>query len=287
LFALVNAKFIVESEAERSISLRRILVGGAMVLRNPVTLLRGAGIGVFVGAVPGIGSSIANLISYGETRRNSGDAESFGKGNVKGVIAAESANSSSEGGSMATMLALGIPGGGATAILLAAFAMHNVIGGPRFMEESRDVVYAIILSNFAQAAILVVVGTIFVYGASTIVRLPLRYLIPSVLVVSTMGAFAIEGSIAGPITLFVFAVLGWLLSRYGFPVAAVVVGLLLGRLIETEMLRAWQLAGGDPWYVLNYPWAMGIIGLMVVSLALSVRRDVRRRRTVRLTASPG
>jgi putative tricarboxylic transport membrane protein len=108
-----------------------------------------------------------------------------------------------------------------------------------------------------------------------------------VLVVSTMGAFAIEGSIAGPITLFVFAVLGWLLSRYGFPVAAVVVGLLLGRLIETEMLRAWQLAGGDWWYVTNYPWAMGIIALMLVSLGLSVRRDVRRRRMVTAAASPG
>jgi len=287
LFALVNAKFIVESKEARRISLRRILAGGAMVLRHPVTLLRGAGIGVFVGAVPGIGSSIANLLSYGETKRSAADPENFGKGEVRGVIAAESANSSSEGGSMATMLALGIPGGGATAILLAAFAMHNIVGGPRFMEQSRDVVYAIILSNFAQAAVLVVVGTIFVYGASTIVRLPLRYLIPSVLVVSTMGAFAIEGSIAGPITLFAFAVLGWLLSRYGFPVAAVVVGLLLGRLIETEMLRAWQLAGGDPWYVLNYPWAMAIVALMVVSLSFSLRRDFRRRRALRSAASPG
>ncbi|WP_368416913.1 tripartite tricarboxylate transporter permease [Falsiroseomonas sp.] len=285
LFALVNARFIVQAEADRSISLRRILAGGAMVLRNPVTMLRGTAIGVFVGAVPGIGSSIANLLSYGETRRNAADGDTFGKGNVKGVIAAESANSSSEGGSMATMLALGIPGGGATAILLAAFAMHNVIGGPRFMEESRDVVYAIILSNFAQAAVLVVVGTLFVYGASTIVRLPLRYLIPSVLVVSTMGAFAMEGSIAGPLTLYVFAVLGWLLSRYGFPVAAVVVGLLLGRLIETEMLRAWQLAGGDPWYVLNYPWAMGIVAVMLVSLGFSLRRDLRKRSAARSTAA--
>ncbi len=287
LFALVNAKFIVAAESERTISLRRILAGGGMVLRNPVTLLRGSAIGVFVGAVPGIGSSIANLISYGETRRNAKDSESFGKGNVKGVIAAESANSSSEGGSMATMLALGIPGGGATAILLAAFAMHNVVGGPRFMEQSRDVVYAIILSNFAQALVLLVIGTGFVFVASTIVRLPLRYLIPSVLVVSTMGAFAIEGSIAGPITLFAFAVLGWLMSRYGFPVAAVVVGLLLGRLIETELLRAWQLAGGDALYILQHPVALGILGLMVVSLALSVRRDIRRRRALRAAASPG
>ena len=286
LFALVNAKFIVESEADRSISLRRILAGGALVLQNLLTLLRGAGIGVLVGAVPGIGSSIANLLSYGQARRTASGGETFGKGNPKGVIAAESANSSSEGGSMATMLALGIPGGGATAILLAAFATHNVVGGPRFMEQSRDIVYAIILSNFAQAIILVVVGTIFVYAASTVVRLPLRYLIPSLLVMSTMGAFAMEGSIAGPITLYVFAVLGWLLSRYGFPVPAVVVGLLLGRLIETEMLRAWQLAGGDPLEILKHPWALAIVGLMLLSLLLSLRRSLRQRRGVS-PASPG
>ncbi len=282
LFGLVNAKFIVEAEEHRTISLRRILDGGVMVLRHPVTLLRGTAIGIFVGAVPGIGSSIANLISYGETRRASKDPASFGKGNPEGVIAAESANSSSEGGSMATMLALGIPGGGATAILLAAFAMHNVIGGPRFMEQNRDIVYAIILSNFAQAFVLLVVGGAFVFVASTIVRLPLRYLIPSVLVMSTMGAFAIEGSIAGPLTLLIFAVLGWLMSRYGFPVAAIVVGLLLGKLIETEMLRAWQLAGGDAMRIFDYPVAVGIIVLMLVSLGLSVRRDMRRRAALKL-----
>ncbi|MDO9499990.1 tripartite tricarboxylate transporter permease [Falsiroseomonas sp.] len=277
LFALVNAKFIVENKENRTISLRRILAGGRLVLGSPGTLLRGSAIGVFVGAVPGVGSSIANLISYGETRRSSPDPESYGTGNPRGVIAAESANSSSEGGSMATMLALGIPGGGATAILLAAFAMHNVIGGPRFMEQNRDIVYAIILSNFAQALVLLVIGAGFVFVASTIVRLPLRYLIPTVLVMSTMGAFAIEGSIAGPLTLLAFAVLGWLMSRYGFPVAAIVVGLLLGKLIETEMLRAYQLAGGDAVRVLDYPVAVGIILLMIVSLALSLRRDLRRR----------
>jgi putative tricarboxylic transport membrane protein len=286
LFMLVNAKFIVEREADREISLRRILAGLAMVVKHPVTLARGSVIGALVGAVPGVGASIANLISYAETRRSAPDRESFGQGNPNGVIAAESANSSSEGGSMATMLALGIPGGGATAILLAAFAMHNVIGGPRFMEESRDVVYAIILSNFAQALILLGVGIGFVFVASSVVRLPLRYLIPCVLVISTMGAFAIEGSSAGPITLFAFAVLGWLMARYGFPVAAVVVGLLLGRLIETEMLRAWQLAGGDPMEILNHPAALAIILLMVASLGISAWREARKRRAAKGPTAP-
>jgi len=286
LFALVNTKFIVEAEADRKISLPRILAGLALTVKHPITLLRGSVIGALIGAVPGIGASIANLISYAETRRTAPDRESFGQGNPNGVIAAESANSSSEGGSMATMLALGIPGGGATAILLAAFAMHNVVGGPRFMEESRDVVYAIILSNFAQAVILVGVGTLFVFFASSVVRLPLRYLIPCVLVVSTMGAFAIEGSSAGPITLFAFAVLGWLMARFGFPVAAVVVGLLLGRLIETELLRAWQIAGGDPLEILNHPAAVAIIGLMLASLGVSAWREARKRRAQSAAIAP-
>jgi putative tricarboxylic transport membrane protein len=277
LFGLVNANFIVEKESDRRISLRRILQGGATVLQHPGTVLRGSMIGAFIGAIPGVGSSIANLISYAETRRASPEPESFGTGNSQGVIASESANSSSEGGAMATMLALGIPGGGATAILLAAFAMHNVVGGPRFMDQNRDVVYAIIMANFAQALVLVVVGTAFVFVASSIVRLPLRFLIPCVLVMATMGAFAIEGSSAGPITLYAFAVLGWLMSRQGYPVAAVVVGLLLGRLIETELLRAHQLAGGDMLYILEHPAALAIFALMFLSLGLSLWKGRRRR----------
>lgn len=286
LFGLVNTTFLVEAEEDRKISLRRIVAGGLMTLRYPRTLVRGSMIGVFIGAAPGVGSSIANLLSYAETRRSAADRESFGKGNPEGVIASESANSSSEGGSMATMLALGLPGGGATAILLAAFAMHNVVGGPRFMDQNRDIVYAIILSNFAQAVLLLFVGTAFVFAASSIVRLPLRFLIPCVLVMATMGSFAMEGSIAGPMTLFVFAVLGWLMSSAGYPVAAVVVGLLLGRLIETELLRAWQLAGGDAAEILNHPWAIVILVLMFASLGFSMWQDRRRARTGDLTA-PG
>src|SRR3546814_6507939 len=97
------------------------------------------------------------------------------------------------------MLALGIPGGGATAILLAAFAMHNIVGGPSFIANNKDIVYAIIFSNFAQAVLLLFVGLGFCYLASSIVRVPLRFLIPAVLVVSTFGSYAIQGSLSGQI----------------------------------------------------------------------------------------
>src|SRR5690606_16167072 len=114
-------------------------------------ITRGGLLGTLIGAVPGIGSSVANLVSYGTAKRRSKNPETFGKGNPRGVVASESANSSSEGGSMVSLFALGIPGGSGTAVLLAAFSIHNVTGGPRFMAEQADVIYAIILANIGQA----------------------------------------------------------------------------------------------------------------------------------------
>ncbi|WP_322895501.1 MULTISPECIES: tripartite tricarboxylate transporter permease [unclassified Yoonia] len=280
LIALVNTTYIISDESARKISFSKTLAGLRLALQYPKIILRGSAIGVIIGSIPGVGSSISNLLSYSETRRNSDDPDSFGQGNPQGVIAAEAANSSSEGGAMGTMLALGIPGGGATAILLAAFAMHNIVGGPSFIANNKDIVYALIFSNFAQAILLLFVGLGFVYFASYIVRVPLRFLIPSVLVVSNFGAYAIEGSAAGPITLWIFAILGWAMARYGYPVAAAVVGLLLGSLLESNLLRTYQISGGDYLtYAAERPAALVVFGLMILSIALqsiSKRRRARK-----------
>jgi putative tricarboxylic transport membrane protein len=278
LLNLINTHYLIEDEADRKISFARILDGVKLAFTYPTIIFRGATIGVIVGAIPGVGSSISNLISYSETKRNAPDGDTFGQGNPKGVIAAEAANSSSEGGAMATMLALGIPGGGATAILLAAFAMHNIVGGPSFIANNKDVVYAIIFSNFAQAILLLFVGLGFVYLASAVVRVPLRFLIPSVLVVSTFGSYAIEGALSGPITLVVFAVIGWAMVRYQYPVAAVVVGLLLGSLLEQNLIRTWQISRGDLGYLVERPGAVLIFALMFLSIGLTAFSRWRRRR---------
>lgn len=283
LLNLVNTTYLIEDEGSRRISFGKILGGIRLALSYPTIIARGAGIGVIIGSIPGVGSSISNLISYSETRRNAPDSDSFGKGNPKGVIAAEAANSSSEGGAMATMLALGIPGGGATAILLAAFAMHNIIGGPQFIAQNKDVVYAIIFSNFAQAVLLLFVGLAFVYAAAWVVRVPLRFLIPCVLVVSTFGSYAISGSLSGPITLFVFAILGWAMVRYDYPVAATVVGLLLGGLLEDNVLRTWQISRGSIDYLFERPGAIGIFAVMILSIALTAWSRRRRAKA----AKPG
>ncbi|MBC7282381.1 tripartite tricarboxylate transporter permease [Hoeflea sp.] len=280
LLNLINTTYLIENEDDRKISFARILEGVRLAFKYPTIIFRGATIGVIIGAIPGVGSSISNLISYSETKRNASDGDTFGSGNPKGVIAAESANSSSEGGAMATMLALGIPGGGATAILLAAFAMHNIIGGPQFIAQNRDIVYAIIFSNFAQAILLLFVGLGFVYLAASIVRVPLRFLIPSVLVVSTFGSYAILGSLAGPITLFIFAILGWAMVRYDYPVAATVVGLLLGSLLEQNIIRTWQISRGELGYLLERPGAILILVVMIASVGMTAISKYRRKKAL-------
>ncbi|NNU80169.1 tripartite tricarboxylate transporter permease [Halovulum dunhuangense] len=283
LIGLINTTYLIEDESARKISFGKIIGGVKLALSYPTIIARGSAIGTIIGSIPGVGSSISNLLSYSETKRNAPDGDTFGQGNPKGVIAAEAANSSSEGGAMATMLALGIPGGGATAILLAAFAMHNIVGGPSFIANNKDIVYAVIFSNFAQAILLLFVGLGFVYVAGYVVRVPLRFLIPSVLVVSTFGAYAIEGSSSGPITLWIFAVLGWAMVRYGYPPAAAVVGLLLGSLLEGNLLRTNQISGGDfIGYAMERPVAVGVFALMLVSIALSAWSKRKRARAVKL-----
>lgn len=189
---------------------------------------------------------------------------------------------------MTTLLALGIPGGGGTAMLLSAFAMHNIVGGPRFIAEQRDLVYAIIFGNLVQALVLLVIGIPFVYAASRVVRVPMRFLIPSVMAMATFGAYAITGNMSGPITLFLFAILGWLMTQFGYPVTAAVIGLMLGKMVESELMRSYQLSGGDPAFLLERPIALVFALLLIASLAVpAIRRHLARRRSEREHARRG
>lgn len=285
LFRLIGQRYIVADKEKRQISFRQILAGVRATFRYPGVVIRGSLIGVLVGAIPGIGASVANLISYSATKRRSKTPEAFGKGEPAGVVAAESANSSSEGGSMATLLALGLPGGAATAVMLSAFEMHNITGGSRFMAENMDIVYSIILGNFAQVVLLFVIGLGFVFVASSVVRVPLNYLIPTVFVLAILGAFSLTGNMVGPITVFIFALLGWLMRRYEYPVAAMVIGLLLGKMAEGELIRSYQISGGEVSFLLQRPIALVLLALLLLSIFLPVIKGHRQKRAAALAAA--
>ncbi|EIM76074.1 hypothetical protein A33O_06417 [Nitratireductor aquibiodomus RA22] len=281
LLRLRGSSYLVQDEAQRDISFGRILRGVGETFRYPGALIRGSFIGAVIGAIPGVGSSVANLVSYGEAKRTSRTPETFGKGAPEGVIAAESANSSSEGGSMTALLALGIPGGAATAVLLAAFSFHNIIGGPSFIRNQTDVVYSIILGNLGQVVLLAVIGLVMLRVLGMVVRVPLAYLVPSVLAMCAWGGYGITGTIAGPLTVAAFAALGWLMRRNDYPVAATVIGLLLGRMMEGELVRTLQISNGQPLnYLLERPMALGLFVFMVIVLVGAPLLKTLRQRKV-------
>ena len=266
LFALVNKTYLVEDSNLRTVSIRRIMGGFRYALTRPLIMLRGSVIGVMVGAVPGVGSSIANLLSYMSTKNASDDPDSFGTGNPDGVIASESANSTSEAGSLATLLALGIPGGAATAVMLAAFAMHNITGGPQFIREDTDIVYAIILANFGQALLLMPLGLLVIPLLANVIKVPMSYLVPSVLAVSVFGAFGLTGDLSGPLTVMVFSVIGYAFKRLDYSVPAAVIGILLGGLAEELFIYTYQISGGQVGYILERPVSLIMVVLLFLSL---------------------
>ena len=266
LFKLVKSEFLVEDESMRKVRISYILRGFKKAFSYPIILIRGSLIGVIIGAVPGVGSSVSNLLSYIETKRRDKDPDSYGKGNPKGVVASESANSTSEAGSMATLLALGIPGGGATAVMLAAFAMHNITGGPQFIREQMDIVYAIIFANFAQAFLLIILGLLLIPILASIIKVKMIYLVPSVLVLATAGAFGLIGNMSGPATVLVFALIGWVFRRYNFSVSAAVIGMLLGKMAESSLVQTLQISGGNFIYIMERPITLIILALLIFSL---------------------
>lgn len=266
LFRLVKTDYLVEDTAARKVSVGQILSGFRSALTHPWIVLRGSFIGVFVGSIPGVGSSVANLLSYMVTKRKDKDPDSFGKGNPTGVVASEAANSTSEAGSMATLLALGIPGGGATAVMLAAFAMHNITGGPQFIREQTDIVYAIIIANFGQAFLLIGLGLLLIPLLANVIKVPMSYLVPSVLSMAVFGSFGLTGDLSGPVTVLVFSLVGWVFKRFGYSVPAAVIGILLGGMAEDSVIYSYQISGGQWSYLLERPMALAILALLAVSL---------------------
>lgn len=267
LFNLAGTSYLVERSDLRTVSIREMARGLAMAVRHPIVILRGLLIGATVGGLPGVGAAVCNLVSYAETRRGDKHPESFGKGNPKGVIAAEAGNASSEAGSMATLLALGIPGGASSAVMLAALSLHDITSGPQFLDSSKDVVYAIILNNFVQGAIMLVLGLGLIGLMANVIRIPVRVLIPVILVLATFGSYGLSGNIAGPLTMVVFGLLGWLMQRHEYSVPACVVGLILGGKVEANLLQTYQISGGwQPGYFAGRPIALVLFVLLCLSL---------------------
>ena len=273
LFALAGESFVVNDELLRRPNFRKQLSGIVGAAQNKMLLLRSTIIGVLIGALPAAGSSVASLISW-HNAKQSVKGNRIGQGDPRGVVASEAANNASEMGSTAVMLALGIPGGGATAIMLGAFLIHGLTPGPRLLSDHLYLGYAMFLAEFAQIALLPVAGILVISLSTWILKLPNQLLVPVVMVLTFWGVFTTRETFFDVGLLVGFGILAYVLQRYGYPPIALLLGVILSDILEPELIRA--IATYDavnlPYQIVASPIALALLILTVVSLIYSYRR---------------
>lgn len=254
------------------------LRGVTTTLRHPVAVLRATGIGLFLGVIPGVGTSIANFVSYGLAKRSSKKPERFGKGAHEGVIASEACDNAVTSATLVPTLTLGIPGSATMAVVLAAFYLQGVQPGPRVLATNTAEVYAVVLALLVASLLILPLGIILSAPLTQISRVPVSYLVPGVLLVSLAGAFATRFSLFDVGLTLVFGGVAYVMRLHGYPVIPLVLGLILGPLAEEYFLRGLALGNDDLGYffgstVVQVLWA--VLLAMVVYLVVSARRQKR------------
>ena len=217
-----------ELQGDRREGILAVFVHWGLFLRSSV-------IGTVVGLVPGLGGTVAGFVAYGEARRRAGPEARFGDGDVRGVLAPEAANDAKDGGSLLTALAFGIPASAGTALLLSALQVHGVEPGVGLMRDQLDLVFVLIWSLFLSNWITSLVGLSFVSVLARIMIVRTALLVPPVLVLATVGAFAYRGRFTDVWVAFGVGILGIFMKRYGWPRIAFVIALILGPLFELNL----------------------------------------------------
>lgn len=202
-------------------------------------------VGLVIGFLPGMGGSLANQVAYVAVQKTSKYPEKFGTGIMDGIVASETSNNASIGGAMIPLLALGIPGDGPTAMLLGAFTIHGLVAGPLLFRTSGDLVNLIFAAMLVCSVIMIIVKFYGIRIFSKIIEVPREILYPVVLAICVVASFAENRQMFDVWLLLVFGILGFIMSKFGLPHACIVMGLVLGANVETNLRRALQLSQGS------------------------------------------
>jgi putative tricarboxylic transport membrane protein len=236
----------------------------------------GCGIGTFEGVTPGAGGTIAAFMAYNETRRWSKNPDAFGKGAPEGVAAPESANNVVTATALVPLLSLGIPGSNSAAILLGGFLVHGLTPGPMLFERAPDVVWGLygglLIANIA----MLLLGLVILTPALWLVNRPKPFLVAAILALIVSGVFAIEQSLFDVGLVLVVGVVGYFLRWAGVPVLPLVLGVVLGFMLESNYRRSLVLSGGDHAVFIEDPVALGLLTAAVLLTGFSLWREFRR-----------
>jgi putative tricarboxylic transport membrane protein len=283
LFALGEVfKTILEKESvDGSIAkVERILPTKKDLKDSSGPIVRGSLLGFFIGILPGAGATLASFFSYIMEKKISKNPDKFGKGAIEGVAAPEAANNGASGGAMIPLLTLGIPGSGTTAILMGALIMYNIQPGPLFFTDHPQVAWGLIASMFIGNVMLLILNLPLVKIFAKIIETPTKYLLPIIVAISIFGVYAVQFTVFDLLLLIGCGVVGYFLTKHDYPVAPLVLGLVLGPMIENNMRRALTTSNGDFIIFLEKPISLIFLVIALLWMTIPILLKMRGRNVV-------
>ena len=280
----VKAKKALSEDGSSAVRVEH-LAAIKIVLSQWVNLLRSSFIGVFTGVLPAAGSSISNILAYDQAKKASKTPEKFGTGCAEGIVAPESANNATAGGALITMMALGIPGDIVTAVMLGALLIHDVVPSPSFVTEEPVLAYSMFLAFFVANFLMIALqpGALRLFVLVTKVRM---YILAAIILAYCgIGVFALNNIEYDMWTLFLFGILGYVLRKLGFPLAPIILGVVLGHIAELWLARATAISTSVLPFIIQ-PWSMFFLILAVFSVFFSSYQDNLGKKTWTLFYTP-
>ncbi|GAB7021203.1 tripartite tricarboxylate transporter permease [Halostagnicola sp. A-GB9-2] len=241
----------------------------------PISIVSGF-IGSLVGAIPGAGGDIASFITYNEATRWLKDTTpSFGEGNIRGVAAAESGNNASTGGALIPTFTLGIPGDSVSALLIGALMVHNVTPGPELYQDESGLLYTIFVGFLLIYVIILIFGLLGANYWARLINIPQNYVWPVIFVLCVIGAIALSGTVFNAWVMLAAGGLGFVMRFRGYPLAPMVLGLILAPIAEANLRRSLDISGGSLDIFYTSPIALTVILLSIATVAVPAIRSVR------------
>jgi putative tricarboxylic transport membrane protein len=269
LFALSEVFLFLEHRGlggadAAKLKIGRVTVPAAMLKGSLGSMARGTGLGFLAGVLPGAGASLGSFMAYAVEKKLRNRDNTFGKGDPRGVAAPESGNNAAAGGALVPMLALGVPGSGTTAVLLAVLLTLNITPGPLLFTQKPDVVWGLIAALFIANFMLLFLNLPLVSVFARVLMIPPKYLMPGVAMISFVGIYGLSGSTFELQTMILFGVLGYVLRKLDVPLVPVILGTLLGGAMEKSLRRAMQISDGDWTSLFASPLALALWGLSIL-----------------------
>ena len=285
LFAVGEALYVAAYQSRMREELER--VSGSLWMsredwrRSWPAWLRATAIGFPFGTIPAGGAEIPTFLSYAMEKKLSKHPHEFGHGAIEGVAGPEAANNASSTGVLVPLLTLGIPTSATAAILLAAFQSYGLQPGPLLFQTQSSLVWGLIASMYVGNALLLILNLPLIGVWVQVLKIPRAPLYAGILLFATLGAYSLHQSVVDLVTLYAFGVLGFVMRRWGFPVAPAVIGLILGPLAESQFRRALAISQGDPSVFITHPISAALLVLTVLLVLVPWLVKVRRERRAR------